>query len=68
MHQQARMDNLTICYCKITHWRQFFMRLLNSGIRPTISSNNLDLLFADLKLGIIDMYLKRLKERQHRKK
>ena len=42
--------------------------MLNFGIRPTITSNNLDLLFADLKLGIIDMYLRRLKERQHRKK
>ena len=62
------MDNLTICIVKKHIGVSFFLHLLNSDIRPTISSNNLDLLFADLKLGIIDMYLKRLKERQHRKK
>lgn len=33
------------------------------GFRLIIIGNNFDLFFLDLKLGIIDMYLKRFKER-----
>ena len=57
--------NWQLCHWMSTNWNK---QLLNSGIRQTITINNLDLFFADLKLGIIDMYLRRLKERQHRKK
>lgn len=54
--------------CMSTNWNKQLENFMLSGFRPTITGNNLDLFFSDLKLGIIDMYLKRLKERQHRKK
>lgn len=65
--RKAGIQYVTECLPnEITYWTTSRSSLALANQLPVIILTCM--FFADLKLGIIDMYLKRLKERQHRKK